>query len=79
MERWNEFCQPHDNSGSVFRGRPRCFVTRIKTMQLIDLPQIKTLLPYLKTALSIESILCYGSYAAGLQDEKSDLELLILL
>lgn len=48
-------------------------------MELREIPEVKTLIDGLVSALDVESILCYGSYAAGLQDEKSDIDLLIIV
>lgn len=45
---------------------------------MINIPEIHKLISHFGNQLKIESILCYGSYAAGLQDDKSDIDLLIL-
>jgi len=48
-------------------------------MKAEDNPKINSLLRYLTSKLNIESVLCYGSYGAGLQDKNSDVDILILL
>jgi nucleotidyltransferase-like protein len=48
-------------------------------MEINNIPEIKSFFSYIFKVLDIESILCYGSYATGLQDEKSDIDLLIIV
>jgi predicted nucleotidyltransferase len=48
-------------------------------MNVIEIPEVKNFLNQLSHFLEIESVLCYGSYATGYHDQKSDIDLLILV
>jgi len=44
-----------------------------------NIPELNSFINEMTQAMPIESILCYGSYPAGLQDKKSDIDLLIIV
>src|SRR3990167_4464486 len=48
-------------------------------MEIQNIPEVNALINHIVNPLDIESILCYGSYAGGLQDTKSDIDLLVLV
>lgn len=48
-------------------------------MNVIEIPEVQNFLTQLLQFLEIESVICYGSYATGYQDQKSDVDLLIFV
>lgn len=48
-------------------------------MKVVNIRQLNSFIQHLTSTLNIESVICYGSYAAGLQDKRSDIDLLVLM